>query len=178
MKKFSAIALFLTVAVSVCSMWVQSRWPTTIPKSRPSAWLRSGPSHRWVAGFESGSASACFLCSRSCFGPASRLRRAPLSTRGTPKSRFFTGQLTSRSFSQACRSSPTASSGSSCFGHWLHSVSSSPSSRRCRRSNPARRFSFCSIFPKSGGFPTARSLIQISTRLLSNCSCRSPYTAP
>ncbi len=33
MKKFSAIALWTTVAVSVCVMWVQARWPTTLPEA-------------------------------------------------------------------------------------------------------------------------------------------------
>jgi len=32
MKRFSAIALFLAVVVSVCVMWVQARWPTTLPE--------------------------------------------------------------------------------------------------------------------------------------------------
>jgi O-antigen ligase len=32
MKRFSAIALFLVVVLSVCAMWVQSRWPTTLPE--------------------------------------------------------------------------------------------------------------------------------------------------
>lgn len=33
MRRFSAIALWLTVAVSVCVMWVQARWPTTLAET-------------------------------------------------------------------------------------------------------------------------------------------------
>jgi len=33
MKRFSAVVLFLAVAVSVCVMWVQARWPTTLPEA-------------------------------------------------------------------------------------------------------------------------------------------------
>jgi O-antigen ligase len=44
MRRFSAIALLLTVVVSVCSMWVQARWPTTLPET-----AAFGLSVIWVA---------------------------------------------------------------------------------------------------------------------------------